>query len=75
MSDAFDTDLREVITNGKIADCIEMQNSVNVRFADFTIVRVLFKHRTRQIHENETPHDNFKCRNTKTLGLHGQEFP
>ena len=65
---------REVKTNGKIANCIELQNSVNVRFADFAIVRLLFKHRTRQIHENETPHDNSKCRNATDLGVYGQEF-
>ena len=62
------------MTDGKIANCIELQNSVNVRLADFAIVRLLFKHRTRQIHENDTPHDNLKCRNTTTLELHGREF-
>ena len=65
---------REVKTNGKIANCIELQNSVSARFSDFAIVRLLVKHRTRQIHEDETLHDNFKCQNATNLGVYGQEF-
>ena len=39
-------DFVEVKTNEKIANCIELQNSFNVRFADLAINRLLFKHRT-----------------------------
>ena len=36
----------EVKANDKIANFIELQNSVNVRFADLAINRLLCKHRT-----------------------------